>query len=115
MDCLKFSDPYHVDLIKLGEKRQTTRRPTTLKKCDKVTCVHDNEIIGIATVTDIIRCRGNLVFQKLRDTTKESWAKRDGFSSFNEADVFMAEIYGDGWQSLDMDVIYFKGDWVQEA
>ena|SRR5450756_2121916 len=115
---LYFKYPQHVLLLKNGEQSQTTRKASSVKTDDILECVYrsweGDELIGTAIVTDVIKLRGGLVIERQRDTTQESWAKRDGFTCFDEADKYFSEIYGTGWQSLEMDVIYFEGDWLGE-
>lgn len=115
---IRIYDPSHVSKIISGEKRQQTVKPTGLKKGSRIGFITsvgwDTEIFGDTTVTDIIKLRGGLVMGLQRETTQDSWAKREGFPSFEDADRFFAGVYGPEWQGLELDVIYFKGDWLPE-
>ena len=115
MKCY-FKDPHHISLIKDGEQQQTTRKASSIKTGDALECAprEGDELIGTAVVTSVIKLRGGLVIERQRDTTQDSWAIREGFSSFAEADKFFSEIYGLEWQGLELDVIYFEGDWLDE-
>lgn len=101
-----------------GKKRQQTIKPTDLRKGSQIGFVTgvgwETKIGGDATVTDVIKLRGGLVVGNQRETTRESWAKREGFASFEEADKSFSGVYGPEWQGLELDVIYFKGDWLPE-
>lgn len=116
---LCFLDPLHVSLMLTGEKRQTTRKAGSVKIGDKLECVTETareiKSIGDATITDVIKLRGGLVIERQRETTRESWAKRDGFASFEDADKFFSGVYGPDWQGLELDIIYFKGDWIRDV
>lgn len=116
MKCY-FKDPDHVSLILNGEQQQTTRKASSIKTGDTLECIRwkGDELIGTAIVTRVIKLRGGLVIERQRDTTQDSWATRDGFHSFAEADKFFSDIYGLEWQGLELDVIYFEGDWLDET
>lgn len=116
MQQLQFSDSKHIAMILSGEKVQTTRHPKGLKKGETIELISSEgfDLFRMATVTDIIKLQGNLVLANLRDTTREAWAEKDGFSSFEEADKFMSQVYGKDWQTHEMEIIKFHGDWLPE-
>lgn len=101
-----------------GKKRQQTIKPTDLRKGSRIEFITgagwETKIGGDASVTDVIKLRGGLTLGMQRETTQESWAKREGFASFENANQFFVDVYGPKWQRMEMDVIYFKGDWLPE-
>lgn len=101
-----------------GEKMQQTIKSTNLRKGSQIELStgvgRGRDSCGDATVTDVIKLRGGLVIGRQRETTQDSWAKREGFASFEDADELFSGVYGPEWQGMEMDVIYFKGDWLEE-
>lgn len=101
-----------------GKKRQQTVKSTDLKKGGRIEFITgagwETKIGGDATITDVIKLRGGLVIGRQQETTQDSWAEREGFASFDDADKFFCGLYGSGWQGNELDVIYFRGDWLQE-
>jgi len=69
---------------------------------------------GDAVVTSIILYRGKLKFTELCDPILESWAQREGFSSFEDADRYFSGKYGSEWVNQDMMSVTFRGSWVQD-
>lgn len=110
--------PLQVSNVIAGEKRQQTLKTTDLKKGSKVGFItgtkRGTKTFGDASITDVIKLRGGLVIGRQRETTQDSWAKREGFASFEDADEFFSGVHGPEWQNMELDVIYFKGDWLEE-
>ncbi len=69
---------------------------------------------GSAVITSIILYRGNCTLSNLQDTTREKWARNEGFSCYKDADSYFSKKCGDGWDTRDMMTIKFKGAWVQD-
>lgn len=115
---IRIYDPAQVPLVISGEKRQQTLKTTGLKKGSRIEFItgmgRETDVFGNTTVTDVIKLRGGLVMDLQRETTQDGWAKREGFASFEDADKLFVSVYGPEWQGLELDVIYFKGDWIPE-
>lgn len=123
MIIVNTSNKNHLPAIQAGTIQQVTiehfPNKSMINKGEMLNCEYFINglfgVIGDAVVTDIVRYQGNLVFKNLRDVTLESWAKREGFSSFKEADAWFTHIYGKNWKSLEFYTVYFRGTWLPEA
>jgi hypothetical protein len=42
---------------------------------------------------------------------REGWAVKDGFTCFNDADVWFSRVHGSEWKSSKWAVISFNSEW----
>jgi hypothetical protein len=70
--------------------------------------------LGDMVITDVIRYHGNLIFTRLDAFILEKWAKREGFSSFTEADKTYKKLYGIDWKERELHCLKFRGSWLPE-
>jgi len=106
---LVFLNEDQFPLILIGDKRQVTLKNAPVKPGDLL-----NTCFGLAEVTDLIKYQGNCTIRNLRQETQETWAYNEGFSDFEQADLWFRMQYGEKWAESEMITVKFKGDWVNE-
>lgn len=74
-------------------------------------CPRHTNFFGTAKVVNVCNFDPNL----LSRSALESWAKADGFESFEEANQWFSNVHGPDWASTPWVLVFFEGDWISKG